>query len=1045
MVLQSPIPLVIPAYFTQVLLKRKPVKYLPPPRIHDQNVEVWVMPSTGEVFTNYEAYLLRLDFYKQHQFTCPATGQSGLTFFDALASERNETRSVDNRFPEALKEPVCRKIQFSTISRMEDLVQHVYDEFKQEFFPGEHVTCLYENGDRLDGVVRDKVSFQEQRSPDGELIRKAFSRYFIRLFDREHEEALLDNDRIIRSRKNFSKHVLRVFLKNSLTKEPWAGAPWCLKIELANQYKIPTEVPARLLQENRQAERKAHLALKREEQDGTFFQFFAGQQMPSGAGRRKLSQLDIQKRKEIQLQQYQEAMAAGQVHPFTGAPGFQVSHPTHLTHPTLPAHPSPFQTFYAPPVYPQIVSRQPQMPPPPPPIKYPIEDLDIEPKRNSVQRPQLRFLAMHGLTQNGDTSNVNSTDSRLAMKSIGPLLETWNTLNVLCQPFILDSFTLDDFIDAMSLPADANNCELLEEIHCAVLSLLVDEDGQLKVSLPELDEDEEDEEEDEEMEDSTLSTPLPDAPARSTRSSLAKQEAAALQEESNRVSPSTKLPRHRATEMLAERGWIERCGAREFEEGGWQTILVGLIHQISLHPSNKDACDEILAYLSPANKEPTPETAQEQYASMNVNLRISALQMIVILAPTTKTIRSYLEECSEAMTQMRKDKIEQQRLKKPLIEELHDLDNQRKMLLPDNMPDSDTEEKNETADVDMDVSEDLVADGDKTEDSDDEPRTRSLRRNSGRALERKRKREEDAARKEKEKREKEAAKASKQSTAFKKLLKDIDKKKEAIKGCEDAIADLDNDLREANCQRTKCVGRDRYWNRYWWFERNGMPFAGLPEASTSEYGYANGRLWVQGPDEAERKGFVDLSDEEMNQYKARHGVAVPDREKQELGPTRLFSANEWAYYDSPEAIDALIAWLDDRGKREKDLRKELMNWRDPIAQQMEKLTAHLLERNHKREEADEEAATGITTRHSKSNVDKDTRRHPCLEWRNNLAIQEMGKRHAEPADNKKKKKQKKGVAQLVTRKKPVVVEPSPEPLPPRRAKTDSRNSRNSRR
>lgn len=70
-----------------VLFKRKPVQYLPRPVIEDDSSEVWVIPETNEVFTNYEPYLQRMDFYKQKRFICEITGHSGLTFFEALRSE----------------------------------------------------------------------------------------------------------------------------------------------------------------------------------------------------------------------------------------------------------------------------------------------------------------------------------------------------------------------------------------------------------------------------------------------------------------------------------------------------------------------------------------------------------------------------------------------------------------------------------------------------------------------------------------------------------------------------------------------------------------------------------------------------------------------------------------------------------------------------------------------------------------------------------------------------------------------------------------------
>lgn len=52
-----------------------------------RRAQVWVIPETNEVFTNYEPYLQRMDFYKQKRFICEITGHSGLTFFEALRSE----------------------------------------------------------------------------------------------------------------------------------------------------------------------------------------------------------------------------------------------------------------------------------------------------------------------------------------------------------------------------------------------------------------------------------------------------------------------------------------------------------------------------------------------------------------------------------------------------------------------------------------------------------------------------------------------------------------------------------------------------------------------------------------------------------------------------------------------------------------------------------------------------------------------------------------------------------------------------------------------
>jgi hypothetical protein len=222
-------------------------------------------------------------------------------------------------------------------------------------------------------------------------------------------------------------------------------------------------------------------------------------------------------------------------------------------------------------------------------------------------------------------------------------------------------------------------------------------------------------------------------------------------------------------------------------------------------------------------------------------------------------------------------------------------------------------------------------------------------------------------------------------------------KKEDIKDCEEQIADLNNDLRETDCQRTKCLGRDRFCNRYYWFERNGMPFAGVPDTSTAHYGYANGRIWIQGADPMELEGFLNLTKEEQMQYKAAFGRTPAERKAAEEGTTHLSDALHWAYVDNTDAVDALVAWLDERGLRERSLRKELQAWRDVIVECMQKMRAHMDADEARRaaaEEADAVPAMRISTR-TKTYVDLDATRWRCLAWQNSLALRDLGVRHGE--------------------------------------------------
>lgn len=262
---------------------------------------------------------------------------------------------------------------------------------------------------------------------------------------------------------------------------------------------------------------------------------------------------------------------------------------------------------------------------------------------------------------------------------------------------------------------------------------------------------------------------------------------------------------------------------------------------------------------------------------------------------------------------------------------------------------------------------------------------RSLRGGIDRAAERKRKQEEERERKE------QLAKQPKGSKQYQKVLKKIEDQKEKVKSLEQKIDTVDNDLREADCSRTRCLGKDRFCNRYWWFERNAMPYAGMPNSSTSEAQYANGRLWVQGPDEMERAGFIDVSDAQRKEYQKEFQMTPAERKKIEEG-TSVVSARHWGYYDDGESVGQLIDWLDARGNRELRLKKELQLCHDQIVKYM-KCRQEYLDQVAERAESEDAPAKRVTTR-KKTYV--DDRKHRCLRWRNTMALSENGHLHVDP-------------------------------------------------
>ncbi len=548
------------------------------------------------------------------------------------------------------------------MSRIDALVDQIYDEFKSDYYPGEAVTAKVMGGEKLQGTVRDKIHFGSKVLPDGTLT-PPFSRYSVSLDKRPGEEAVVDDSHIFRDRKVFTKSVLRSFIKKTVTREAWTGAPWLVKHDVAEQYHIETRIPTHLRYDSKLAERKQIQAQKRLSQPDVAG--ISGQYSPTGPVR--LPELKpapkSHKSKAQQAQQAQQQAALKGRH----SGGIGGHEPGAFVHLPLPGNPFQFPISLRNQAPLPILS-QPEPPPPPPPPKYPIEDLQLD-LRGRV-RPQLKYMCQDPPVEVANAPGSKEPfGDKILMKSVGPLLETWDTLNVYCEIFQLDSFTFDDFVEAMQDASEDTPVQLFDEIHCAVLKILVMSEasgGEIRFQLPEIEEEEEEEEEDE----STAPTPEPEPKpsGRATRSSLAKAEAERIAAEAaaaeKEIQEAEDAPKHRAEEVLTSYDWIEHLRKRDFKDGGWQLIMVGLLHQMSKNERLTASCEELLQQLVPTSVEPSQETVRQRYSSLDINYRVQALQIICMLTAETKSIRGYMEDCSETMTGYRKEKIEWQRKRK---------------------------------------------------------------------------------------------------------------------------------------------------------------------------------------------------------------------------------------------------------------------------------------------------------------------------------------------------------------------------------------------
>ncbi len=139
-----------------------------------------------------------------------------------------------------------------------------------------------------------------------------------------------------------------------------------------------------------------------------------------------------------------------------------------------------------------------------------------------------------------------------------------------------------------------------------------------------------------------------------------------------------------------------------------------------------------------------------------------------------------------------------------------------------------------------------------------------------------------------------------------------------------------------------------------------------------------------------------MKPEWQNEYRARFNMTVPERKRLEDGPTTVFNARQWGYYDDPEAVDALIKWLDVRGYNEMKLNKELKLYRDRIVNNMVKRKEYL---NPTEEKSIESGPKRMSTRKKEQHVDHTA--HRCLSWHNGAAIEKLGHIHSEQPRTRK--------------------------------------------
>jgi hypothetical protein len=350
---------------------------------------------------------------------------------------------------------------------------------------------------------------------------------------------------------------------------------------------------------------------------------------------------------------------------------------------------------------------------------------------------------------------------------------------------------------------------------------------------------------------------------------------------------------------------------RDFLNGGWEYALVGILDELGNSYRLTTVIVDILEQLLPDGEKRTRKNVKDNYAKMDAKFKIKALALLVQLVCQTPTVREHIEDCMAGMTELRKDKVEVQRERKVRIEELAIMESELQPYTPEES-----------------------TNGHDSDGTEPEGQKRSVKASL------KRKREEAE----------ELAATLKRNKEYAKRLKSVDLKRNEIKECEERIVNYDHELREKDCQRLRLLGKDRFFNRYWLLEGNGMPYDNVHGGDAN---YASARLWVQGPSVEDAAYFlagagVDLDEIPYGRVSAVDTSVVNEesvlrerilsRKEREEGQTILYDECQWGYYDDQEGVEGLIAWLNPKGVREAKLRTALLARKSALYQVMEART-----------------------------------------------------------------------------------------------------------
>uniref|UniRef100_A0AAZ3NXB9 Bromodomain adjacent to zinc finger domain protein 1A n=1 Tax=Oncorhynchus tshawytscha TaxID=74940 RepID=A0AAZ3NXB9_ONCTS len=146
------------------LLHRKPFVRQKSPADLKPDEEVFLCKVTHEIFRTYDEFFERTILCNSLVWSCAVTGKPGLTYLEALESEKRGRRSLQS-FPSALVVPLLHLTALTYRTRLHEICDDVYSYARERFFPGEIVDVVNRSGTRQPCEILDVQSPHHSNKP----------------------------------------------------------------------------------------------------------------------------------------------------------------------------------------------------------------------------------------------------------------------------------------------------------------------------------------------------------------------------------------------------------------------------------------------------------------------------------------------------------------------------------------------------------------------------------------------------------------------------------------------------------------------------------------------------------------------------------------------------------------------------------------------------------------------------------------------------------------------------------------------------------------